>query len=76
MLEPGESTSLKLVRSLTLVLLLLSALGGCALPSARDATLESSLREEIHTVRVAEADATIVVTTFGRAVTDRSRGSS
>ena len=64
MLEPGESTSLKPVRSLTLALLLLSALGGCALPSARDATLETSLREEIHTVRVAEADATIVVTTF------------
>jgi dienelactone hydrolase len=63
-LEPEESTSLKLVRSLTLALLLLSALGGCALPSARDATLETSLREEIHTVRVAEADATIVVTTF------------
>jgi len=52
------------VRSLTLALLLLSALGGCALPSARDATLETSLREEIHTVRVAEADATIVVTSF------------
>ena len=64
MLEPGESTSLKLVRSLTLALLLLSALGGCALPSAGDATLETSLREEIHTVRVAEADATIVVTSF------------
>ena len=64
MLEPEESTSLKLVRSLTLALLLLSALGGCALPSARDATLETSLREEIHTVRVAEADATIVVTSF------------
>ena len=52
------------MRSLTLALLLLSALGGCALPSARDATLETSLREEIHTVRVAEADATIVVTSF------------
>jgi dienelactone hydrolase len=64
LLKPGESTSLKLVRSLTLALLLLPALGGCALPSARDATLETSLREEIHTVRVAEADATIVVTTF------------
>src|SRR6266404_5671549 len=64
LLEPGESTSLKPVRSLTLALLLLSALGGCALPSARDVTLETSLREEIHTVRVAEADATIVVTTF------------
>ena len=64
MLDSGESTSLKLVRSLTLALLLLSALGGCALPSARDATLETSLREEIHTVRVAEADATIVVTSF------------
>ena len=63
-MEPEESTSLKLVRSLTLALLLLSALGGCALPSARDATLETSLREEIHTVRVAEADATIVVTSF------------
>jgi dienelactone hydrolase len=63
-LEPGESTSLKPVRSLTRALLLLAALGGCALPSARDATLETSLREEIHTVRVAEADATIVVTTF------------
>lgn len=60
-MEPEESTSLKLVRSLTLALLLLSALGGCALPSARD---ETSLREEIHTVRVAEADATIVVTSF------------
>src|SRR6266852_3437049 len=56
LLEPGESTSLKPVRSLTLALLLLSALGGCALPSARDVTLETSLREEIHTVRVAEAD--------------------
>ena len=63
-MEPGESTSLKPVRSLTRALLLLAALGGCALPSARDATLETSLREEIHTVRVAEADATIVVTTF------------
>ena len=61
MLEPEESTSLKPVRPLTLALLLLSALGGCALPSARD---ETSLREEIHTVRVAEADATIVVTSF------------
>ena len=64
MLELEESTSLKPVRALTLALLLLSTLGGCALPAARDATLETSLREEIHTVRVAEADATIVVTTF------------
>src|SRR6266849_1969185 len=38
---PRESTSLKLVGSLTLALLLLLALGGCALPSARDATLRS-----------------------------------
>src|SRR2546428_3973399 len=45
LLEPGESTSRKPVRSLTLALLLLPALGGCALPSARDATLETSLRE-------------------------------
>jgi len=52
------------VRSLTLGLLLLGALGGCALPAARDAALETSLREEIHTVRVADADATIVVTSF------------
>ena len=52
------------MRSLTLALLLLPALGGCALPSARAATLETSLREEIHTVRVAQADASIVVTTF------------
>jgi len=63
-LEHRESTSLKPVRSLTRALLLLAAFGGCALPSARDPTLETSLREEIHTVRVAEADATIVVTTF------------
>jgi len=33
-LKPRESTSLKLVGSLTLALLLLLALGGCALPSA------------------------------------------
>src|SRR2546422_5869332 len=64
LLEPGESTSLKPVRSLTLALLLLSALGGCALPAARDVTPQTSLPEEIHTPRVAEAGATLGVTTL------------
>jgi dienelactone hydrolase len=60
----GRPRRIAPVRHLTLGLLLLAALAGCALPSAYDGAVDTSLREEIHTVPVAKADATIVVTTF------------
>jgi hypothetical protein len=60
--QEGADARQRIMPSGRWLLLFALALGGCALPSARDAELDRSLREEIHTV--AEAHATTVVTSF------------
>jgi dienelactone hydrolase len=54
---------LRVVARLGLVLLA-TVLLGCAPASTRDGGLDPALREAVHSVPVAEADATIVVTSF------------